>query len=421
VARKGLLALVIGSLALLFFVGVLGAEGPLGPSIEDLTRVAKFQPWPAAGSLKVVVYGDRPEVYINAGAVELLGLSGQVTIRVTDGEKGYTEDGTILIPQSVLFGEGGVVFREASLFVSKTILLMQGYDPGYVEYYERELLALDRAMFEGYSAEKDEGRRLKMYDKMAEVYRPLLVAFSEPWFDLLRRGNFIPGRMIVPPTSTPTPTVTPTPTATPTATPVWGVRVQRAARENSGSIGSGLLGLFAAAAVGYGLRYALKLKRNRGLVAEGVTRGDLEFAIANCREKLGCLKKLVAQVADEEVREWAGQIGDTAEKILASVQKDPRDLRSVRIYLVSYLEAVVKVLQRYVDLAREDISSARETLRKMPSLLRDVVDSLGQLHVMILSNNVRDFDAQIEALWKRMELDGFVTNGRRESNGEEKS
>jgi len=398
VARKGLLALVIGSLALLFFVGVLGAEGPLGPSIEDLTRVAKFQPWPAVGSLKVVVYGDRPEVYINVGAVELLGLSGQVTIRVTDGEKGYTEDGTILIPQSVLFGEGGVVFREASLFVSKTILLMQGYDPGYVEYY-----------------------RLKMYDKMAEVYRPLLVAFSEPWFDLLRRGNFIPGRMIVPPTSTPTPTVTPTPTATPTATPVWGVRVQRAARENSGSIGSGLLGLFAAAAVGYGLRYALKLKRNRGLVAEGVTRGDLEFAIANCREKLGCLKKLVAQVADEEVREWAGQIGDTAEKILASVQKDPRDLRSVRIYLVSYLEAVVKVLQRYVDLAREDISSARETLRKMPSLLRDVVDSLGQLHVMILSNNVRDFDAQIEALWKRMELDGFVTNGRRESNGEEKS
>jgi len=384
-------------------VAVAGGAGPVkaqppDPPIEDLIGVAAFEPWPSSSDipLRVVVEGDHPEIFINVGVIEKLGLSGQITIKVTEEEKGYREDGTIMVPRAVLFGELNAVFWEASLFVSKEILLSLGSDPEYVEYYEREILAREAATWGEYDPEsgkmEDEEELLEAWKGIAESYYPLVVVFQDGWFGWCRGANWIPGMPVLPPAS-----------SSKSSTPV-GAR----------NVGVGLVAL---GLVVYGMRRAFKFVHGRKEVAEGVTRESLEAVLAVCKAKLDRIEQVGAQIPQESIRERIEQILLVSGRILESLRRDPQDLILVRRYLSSYLDSVLQILIRYTELLFQSTPSARGTLRKVPVLMEEVVSSLRDLHGRILRNDVRDLDAEIEAFRQRIALDGFTTKEKKKGKG----
>jgi len=346
-------------------VAVAGGAGPVkaqppDPPIEDLIGVAAFEPWPSSSDipLRVVVEGDHPEIFINVGVIEKLGLSGQITIKVTEGEKGYREDGTIMVPRAVLFGELNAVFWEASLFVSKEILLSLGSDPEYVEYYEREILAREAATWGEYDPEsgkmEDEEELLEAWKGIAESYYPLVVVFQDGWFGWCRGANLIPGMPVLPPAS-----------SSKSSTPV-GAR----------NVGVGLVAL---GLVVYGMRRAFKFVHGRKEVAEGA-----------------------------EIKEKVAEICEAAERIFEEFRKDPADIRAGRNFLKVYLDATLLILSKYVELSSQAVTSARGTLGKVERVLDLIHGNFLQLRVRLKRKEIRDLEAAIEHLRRMMQLEGGI-------------
>jgi len=158
------------------------------------------------------------------------------------------------------------------------------------------------------------------------------------------------------------------------------------------------------------------------LIAGGVTGDDLETALRVGRSKLNSLQNLAFRISKPEARKKVDAISDLVARILDDIKQDPKDLSAARQFLDYYLEATVKVVDSYVNLASRinpdpETKAACERVEGELETIRAAFEK--QLQIL-LENDVLDLDVELSVLKRTIQLEGLAPFPGSSSDNKEK-
>ena len=192
------------------------------------------------------------------------------------------------------------------------------------------------------------------------------------------------------------------------ATGLTGVGVALAAYSTeNGVIAPALLGVIAAAL--HTTAFGIDPLTNKGM--EGVDEFQTDRAaraVDEAEKHLAAMKDAILRARDKGLERRVEQFQDTARRMFATVQDDPRDLTAARKYLSVYLMGARDATAKFADIyARNRDPDARE---KYETLLDDLEASFTQRTENLLLSDRSDLDIEIDVLRERLERDGVRAN-----------
>jgi 5-bromo-4-chloroindolyl phosphate hydrolysis protein len=160
-------------------------------------------------------------------------------------------------------------------------------------------------------------------------------------------------------------------------------------------LNSGFLALVAF--VGYYLYYGFDPKEDKVVANLGDISEEFFFETINeAREKLDFIEQKLTLVKKESLHKKVENSLLISEEILETIQKDPKDIRVARKFLMVYLDGVKDVLNSYTELESDDISD--ETHTKLEGLFDDVQERFDRELDRLKNNNQFDLDVNIDTL-----------------------
>jgi len=172
-----------------------------------------------------------------------------------------------------------------------------------------------------------------------------------------------------------------------------------------------VLGLVAGGLMGFAssLAYGLDPRAAKGLDAGMAERAGLKAeaileALEEARGKVRAIRAEARQLHSRELKERLARIAGSAEGVLAQIEKDPRDLRRARRFLVTYLDGTRDVVAGYraqqQDLAQTPLA---ENFRHV---LETVEKVFAEQQEILKRNETLDLEVQIDVLKTQLEREG---------------
>lgn len=141
-----------------------------------------------------------------------------------------------------------------------------------------------------------------------------------------------------------------------------------------------------------------KKQNDATIVAEGMTRSDMEETIKNGRKLTAGMRQATQRLSQLEIRQEVDDLCRIAESMFDMLKKDPKDLRIVKQFITYYLEPTHKIIVKYAELAttRPMPADAIETLERTEKSLKGIRTTFLQQKEKMLSNDVMDLDTEIK-------------------------
>lgn len=141
----------------------------------------------------------------------------------------------------------------------------------------------------------------------------------------------------------------------------------------------------------------------------GVNREDLETTLREARNKQNQMQNEAFRITKPEIRQMVDGIASATGRIIDEVKRDPKDLRSAYQFFGYYLDASLKIIKRYVELAAtpspgEDVRAACARVEGELSTIKDAFEK--QL-VLLRENDMIDLDVELTVLKKTIEMEGL--------------
>jgi hypothetical protein len=172
-----------------------------------------------------------------------------------------------------------------------------------------------------------------------------------------------------------------------------------------------LLGILAGGILGFGsiLAYGMDPRRDKGLDAAMAERAGLKVeavleALEEARGKVSAIETAARGLHSRELKERLMRITASARGVLQQIEKDPRDLRRARRFLVTYLDGTRDVVAGYRaqqnDLAETPLA---ENFRHVLETVEQVFAEQAQI---LRRNETLDLEVQIDVLKTQLEREG---------------
>ena len=167
--------------------------------------------------------------------------------------------------------------------------------------------------------------------------------------------------------------------------------------------------LIGAAAYGAGLLVFRRQPRAIAVDTGGAPREIRETALREGEERVAVLKGLSARISATSVRRTCDEVVSSAQRILEDLKKNPKDIRTARQFLSYYLDATVKIVARYVELAGKNLDDAsiKDSLARAESMLQMISGAFEKQHARLLEDDVMDLDAEMTLLKQTLSMEGL--------------
>ena len=150
------------------------------------------------------------------------------------------------------------------------------------------------------------------------------------------------------------------------------------------------------AVLGYYLYYGFDPKEDK---LENLGDISAEFVLETMHEaksKLANIEEHMDQVKDTLLTSKLKIAVKKADNILEVIEKDPKDIRVARKFLIVYIDGVAKVMDSYV--AMDEVDIKHETKEKLYGLMDDLNIRFDKELVRLKNNNQFDLDVHIDVL-----------------------
>ena len=167
--------------------------------------------------------------------------------------------------------------------------------------------------------------------------------------------------------------------------------------------------LILSVALYFALSLLLKPRRKiGGIDVERLKNGaELEAEFDNAHGDLNVIEKAAQTANDEAIRAGAGKLEATGSAIIAYLEKNPAMVSNARRFLDYYLDTGVAILNKYMDLCKNNAPEAE--LSKITEQTRQAVDVLNKAfelqYTKLLEGEVMDIEGDIELLKKTLKME----------------
>jgi len=139
---------------------------------------------------------------------------------------------------------------------------------------------------------------------------------------------------------------------------------------------------------------------------------EVKDALAEGRQKLDRFRTLGRTVAKPAMAASVAEVGTVIEKILTTIAEDPKKLKPAKQFLNYYLDAAVRIMTMYTELASKNVNDAdiQAALAKVESTLGTIKDAFEKQLAKLLSGEVMDLDAELTLLQQTLAMEGLGKN-----------
>ncbi|WP_457593203.1 5-bromo-4-chloroindolyl phosphate hydrolysis family protein [Hydrogenimonas sp.] len=151
---------------------------------------------------------------------------------------------------------------------------------------------------------------------------------------------------------------------------------------------------------GMALYYGLDPMQDKLPVTEGVNTDTLLKTLDEAEKTLAAIEASHRKINDEELASALNKAIKRAHTILATIRKDPGDLRVARRFLVVYLDGIADVTSRYNAIGTHLIEP--QMRQRLVALLNDAANRFDRELERLKANDLFDLDVQIDTLKEQL-------------------
>lgn len=141
----------------------------------------------------------------------------------------------------------------------------------------------------------------------------------------------------------------------------------------------------------------------------GIDDKALRETLDEAAKKLDAIRAASEKIAKPDVRAKIAKVCSTGDAILEDIRKDPKDLKPAKQFLNYYLDAAMKIVTRYAELATGPAGSSagspevQQSLAKAESVMDTLNESFEKQLAKLKENDVLDLDTEIQVFEKMNE------------------
>lgn len=161
-----------------------------------------------------------------------------------------------------------------------------------------------------------------------------------------------------------------------------------------------------ACVIGFFLVYGFDPRRGRQAVPAdiGISEEEIRAALGEAYAKVDGIETAGQTIGSVEFRERLNRIVASAQKILTTIEENPRELRRARRFINVYLDGARQITEKYArSHTRADSPLLEQNFRR---LLIDMETVCEEQYQKLADNSVSDLDIQIEVLTTRLKHEG---------------
>lgn len=153
----------------------------------------------------------------------------------------------------------------------------------------------------------------------------------------------------------------------------------------------------------------LKPKEIEKFVSTGITSKMVEKVISEGYEKLKEIRSYSFRMRNQDAKKKVEEIIKVGKKIYDNFREDPKDIKAARQFLNYYMEATIKIIKQYVELAekRIDTEDVQKTLEKAETILDNIKNAFEVQLSKLQEDNVLDLDTEIQVLKNMIKMEGL--------------
>lgn len=133
--------------------------------------------------------------------------------------------------------------------------------------------------------------------------------------------------------------------------------------------------------------------------------------IGAAQERVEGILEAADRIARPEIRDQVARLCDSAEKILAELRREPRQIDLARAFLTYYLEAAYRIVRGYAGLTDRGVESddVRATLARAETSLDAIQQAFDKQLAGLLEHEVIDLDSEVALLEKTVQMDNLMS------------
>lgn len=146
---------------------------------------------------------------------------------------------------------------------------------------------------------------------------------------------------------------------------------------------------------------------------------SLKTTLENAKKQAKHILEMIPQIEDEQMKQDLFSINDSVNKIIKTIEKNPKKYKGVGNLFDYYLPVVVNILDRYDDVENQRLTSkdGYKFLESVGSMMKEAKIAFQNILANIYETDIMDADAEMKVFVNMVKADGI---GKKELELEEK-
>jgi len=169
--------------------------------------------------------------------------------------------------------------------------------------------------------------------------------------------------------------------------------------------------------------YFYMKRKDNCLLRSDLAKGEKDYI----REQMKIARNKISRIGKNRfkvrsLKAWSdiSRVYTIANKILASVEEDPRRFRSAQNFFITKLDPAIEIIEKYIYLASQPVrnSEINEAIHNAELALKKLAHSAEREFVDILKEDIEELDIEVKLLQQELvQPKGlFLNDGRKESS-----
>ncbi len=153
----------------------------------------------------------------------------------------------------------------------------------------------------------------------------------------------------------------------------------------------------------------LLMSKTNLLNFERVNEKNIDEVLKDARNKSKFISSKIGKVNDNNIKEYLTEICDTTNKIIDSVGKNKKKIKSTEKFFTYYLPITVGIINKYDEIENQNLSSkeVKEFYSKAKESLKEINNSFKKILNNLYSSEIENVETDMKVLNNILKSDGF--------------
>lgn len=154
------------------------------------------------------------------------------------------------------------------------------------------------------------------------------------------------------------------------------------------------------------------------------TDRPLYLKINNAKKESKAILSIIPKIESEETKNNLNEIYDTVNKIISTVEQNPKKAKKVDNFFDYYLPVLIKIVNKYDEVENQKLvsSEGKEFMKKADKMISDTNKAFEMLLASLYQKDIIDADADMKVYDMMLKADGITGDNlmMKGSDGNEK-